>query len=89
MIWTIYSVNTLKSLTFISIFYIEKHYFILSATKVKYKIPVETHTTLSDYVSTEIFSSKVPHFIINFSFRLKVMANSKLPLIWDHSFALF
>ena len=42
--------NFFKSLTFISIFYIEIRYFLLPATKANYKIPVETLTTLSDYV---------------------------------------
>ena len=42
--------NFFKSLTFISIFYIEIRHFLLPATKANYKIPVETHTTLSDSV---------------------------------------
>ena len=58
--------NFFKRLTFISIFYIEIHVFLQpAATKAKYKIPVEIHTTPSDYFYTEIFSSKVPHFIIH------------------------
>ena len=44
-------------------FDIEIHYFLLSPTKAMDKITVET--ILSDYVYTEILSSKVPHFIIH------------------------
>ena len=58
-----------ERLTFIFIFYIKKHYFLQSSAKAKYKIPVETYTTPSDYVYTEIFSSKVPHFIIHTAIR--------------------
>ena len=58
--------NFFKRLTFISIFYIEIHYFLQpAATKAKYKIPVEIHIITSDYFYTEIFSSKVTHFIIH------------------------
>ena len=46
-------------------FYIKKHHLLLSGAKAKDKIPVETHSTISDYVYSEIFSSKVPHLIIH------------------------
>ena len=54
-----------KSLTFISIFYIEIHHFLLPATKANYKIPVQTILHYLTMSIGEIFSSKVPHFIIH------------------------
>ena len=57
--------NFFKSLTFISIFYIEIHHFLLPATKANYKIPVETILHYLTMSIGEIFSSKVPHFIIH------------------------
>ena len=59
-----------ERLTFIFIFFIKKHYLHLSEAKEKdNKIPVENHTTQSDYVYTEIFSSKVPHFVTHTAIR--------------------
>ena len=52
--------NFFERLTFIFMFYIKKHHLLLSGAKTKDKIPVETHSTISDYVYSEIFS---PHYI--------------------------
>ena len=66
--------NFFKSLTFISIFYIEIHHFLLPATKANYKIPVETILHYLTMSIGEIFSSKVPHFIIHTVLGEKAMA---------------
>ena len=52
--------NFFERLTFIFMFYIKKHHLPLSGAKAKDKIPVETHSTIPDYVYSEIFS---PHYI--------------------------
>lgn len=63
--------NFFERLTFIFMFYIKKHHLLSSGAKAKDKIPVETHYTISDYVYSEIFSSKVPNLIIHTVIRKK------------------
>ena len=68
-------------------FYIKKHHLLSSGAKAKDKIPVETHYTISDYVYSEIFSSKVPNLIIHTVIRKKNNGKT-IDCFWDYSFIL-
>ena len=78
MIWTIFSLFPFSTSSYII--------FFCLLPEARYKIPVETHTTLSDYFYTEISFQAKFHTSLDILFldQRKQWQNSRLPLIWHN-----